>query len=186
MPRVYVYIHKRKPNLLHYHYILSQCVHLPVVSVSWIWRYKMVFFKEWAIISQCNRSRHLSEYLWTIITCVSFLPSFFVYHTWYNANWEVFVSYGILTWFVWATKVWLFPPVIGSRCSNVSSVAVNPAFRCGVCSRLFRHKKSCQLHMAMHMGETTCHICSLVLSRIGNMKRHLRHIHGIGMHAERV
>ena len=101
-------------------------------------------------------------------------------------NGKDFYDSGIIVGCTGATKVWLFPPVVGSWCSRVSSVAANPAFRCGVCNRLFRHKKSCQLHMAMHMGETTCHICSLVLSRIGNMKRHLRHIHGIGMHAERV
>ncbi|XP_059479493.1 protein bric-a-brac 2-like isoform X11 [Neocloeon triangulifer] len=49
---------------------------------------------------------------------------------------------------------------------------------CKICSREFRDKKSCQRHVSMHLGKSTCPICKSVLSRVSHLKRHIKNVHG--------
>lgn len=52
-------------------------------------------------------------------------------------------------------------------------------FSCGQCGKTFQHANSVWYHSAIHLGETRCYICSQVLSRKSNMKRHMRLVHGV-------
>jgi rubrerythrin len=51
------------------------------------------------------------------------------------------------------------------------------AFICNQCQYRFRTSNSLQLHYAVHMGETTCPVCSRVFSRKDDMHMHLYSIH---------
>ncbi|XP_069677466.1 protein bric-a-brac 1-like isoform X5 [Periplaneta americana] len=53
------------------------------------------------------------------------------------------------------------------------------AYVCEICGKSFKHRNSRYNHMAKHEGTTRCHICNQVLGQKSNMKRHLRHIHGV-------
>ncbi|XP_063232783.1 protein tramtrack, beta isoform-like isoform X3 [Bacillus rossius redtenbacheri] len=57
-------------------------------------------------------------------------------------------------------------------------------FVCKICGKVFRRQNSCYDHMALHQGSTRCAICQLVLSRKGNMRRHMKIVHGIAVDAE--
>ena len=59
------------------------------------------------------------------------------------------------------------------------SAAVAGAYVCELCGKCFKHRNSRYNHMAKHEGATQCHICHQVLGQKSNMKRHLRHIHGV-------
>nr|CAD7589081.1 unnamed protein product [Timema genevievae] len=50
---------------------------------------------------------------------------------------------------------------------------------CKICGKAFRRQNSCYDHMAYHQGTTRCTVCNVMLSRKGNMKRHMRMVHGI-------
>ncbi|XP_037078432.1 zinc finger protein 320-like [Pollicipes pollicipes] len=50
--------------------------------------------------------------------------------------------------------------------------------RCAQCGRHFTAVSSYYHHMAMHRGETTCPVCAKVLSHKGNLKHHIRTVHG--------
>ena len=53
-----------------------------------------------------------------------------------------------------------------------------PGKRCEICGRSFNGASSLRNHRAMHRGETSCPVCLLVFSQKGNMKRHLKQVHG--------
>ncbi|XP_021920185.1 broad-complex core protein isoforms 1/2/3/4/5-like isoform X14 [Zootermopsis nevadensis] len=59
------------------------------------------------------------------------------------------------------------------------STAVAGAYVCELCGKCFKHRNSRYNHMAKHKGTSRCHICHQVLGQKSNMKRHLRHIHGV-------
>lgn len=46
--------------------------------------------------------------------------------------------------------------------------------QCTTCSKRFASFKSLLMHYNIHKGLTKCHICDAVLSRTGNLKRHIR------------
>lgn len=46
--------------------------------------------------------------------------------------------------------------------------------QCTTCSKRFASFKSLLMHFNIHKGLTKCHICDAVLSRTGNLKRHIR------------
>ena len=52
---------------------------------------------------------------------------------------------------------------------------------CKVCGKSFRRPNSCYDHMAIHQGTSKCVICNCVLSRKGNMKRHMKIVHGVSL-----
>jgi hypothetical protein len=54
-------------------------------------------------------------------------------------------------------------------------------YACKVCGKSFHRQNSCYDHMAFHEGTSKCTICNCVLSQKGNLKRHMRAIHGIDM-----
>ncbi|KAF0308424.1 Sal-like protein 1 [Amphibalanus amphitrite] len=51
--------------------------------------------------------------------------------------------------------------------------------QCPQCGRQFAASSSYYHHMAMHRGETTCPICGKVLSHKGNLKCHMKTVHGV-------
>ena len=59
------------------------------------------------------------------------------------------------------------------------NVAFVDQYSCEICGKSFKHKNSVYNHMAKHEGATRCPICNQVLGQKSNMKRHLRHIHGV-------
>lgn len=60
-------------------------------------------------------------------------------------------------------------PLDGSQ--NKSTEKKHPCTNCG---KKFASFKSLLMHYNIHRGLTKCNICNAVLSRTGNLKRHIR------------
>ena len=68
----------------------------------------------------------------------------------------------------------------GCSGSGPSLAARQPQqYQCGVCGRQFSATSSYYHHMAIHRGETTCPLCRKVLSHKGNLKNHMKTVHGV-------
>nr|CAD7267613.1 unnamed protein product [Timema shepardi] len=52
-------------------------------------------------------------------------------------------------------------------------------YPCKICGRSYRHTTSLHHHMKTHTGETICHLCHKMYSRIENLHKHLAYCHGV-------
>jgi uncharacterized C2H2 Zn-finger protein len=91
---------------------------------------------------------------------------------------------------LWQIQLW--PGFLGVSSGQTASVLSLPynfwstskeegklVHRCEICGKCFQHRNSLYHHMPIHVGATRCHVCSMVFSRKGNCRRHIRMVHGI-------
>ncbi|KAI4470755.1 zinc finger c2h2 type [Holotrichia oblita] len=63
--------------------------------------------------------------------------------------------------------------------STYLSKDTNPECECPVCAEKFTSIYALKQHMSFHIGETKCHICGKVMSRLDLLKKHLLAVHKI-------
>ncbi|XP_037073090.1 oocyte zinc finger protein XlCOF26-like [Pollicipes pollicipes] len=54
-----------------------------------------------------------------------------------------------------------------------------PSIKCDICGRVFTAASTYRNHKAFHRGETACPICNYVFTEKGNLKAHIRRVHGM-------
>jgi hypothetical protein len=97
-------------------------------------------------------------------------------------QYNVFLFVGMESELEVLNKLVSFKPelnVLHGHIQQPLNTAVAGTYVCELCGKRFKHRNSRYNHMAKHEGTTRCHICHQVLGQKSNMKRHLRHIHGV-------
>lgn len=61
------------------------------------------------------------------------------------------------------------------------SVTEQQLYECDICGKTYRLKDSLYKHLSVHAGNTTCTVCSKVLSRKTHLERHMLMKHGIAL-----
>jgi C2H2-type zinc finger len=51
-------------------------------------------------------------------------------------------------------------------------------FECSGCGRSYATRRACHEHFAMHLGKTTCTLCSAVFCTEAHLRAHMRIVHG--------